>query len=389
LRRLALVTIAALLTGLAWACRDAPSPWEPPVEEIPAGARRLTFNPGDDRSPAWSIGGDSILYVAESFGDLARSEGVLVSIPREGGSASTVFPIVQPGLRTTSALLAPAVEPGTGRVAYAQLLAAEGVCTGDLTSCDATDSLPAPPRLQTGRLRVREPGVTTPADQDPTLPLAFDGVTFDASRHPFNLPGVWITRLHPFQRRFNDEGTLPARPSWDPAGGRLVTSDGLGLLVWRPGESTATPIPGTDDGSSPAWSPAGGSIAFTRLGRGPEFQTTCQHLILSPGGTTIGCIEERTQWPIGRATIQVIPTAGGTAVEVAEGLEPAWSPDASWIYFARADGIWRIAAAGGAPERIAGTEAGGEPAVSPDGTELAFTRRGEDGKGDIWVVPLP
>ena len=349
----------------------------------------MTFNPGDDRSPAWSVGGDSIVYVAEGFGDLARSDGVLVSIPRDGGSVRTVFPIVQPERANAPALLTPAVEPASGRVAYAQLFLAQGVCTGDETSCDATESLPAPPRLQAGRLRVRVPGATTPAEQDPTLPLTFDGVTFDDSQHPFDLPGAWITRLHPFQRRFNDEGQLPARPSWDPAGGRLVTSDGLGLLLWRPGEATAIPMPGTDDGSSPAWSPDGTSIAFTRFDRGAEFRTTCQHLSFGPTGTIVACVEERTQWSVERAVVLVVPVVGGEALELAEGTEPAWSPDGEWIYLVRPEGIFRVAAAGGAPERISGTEAGIEPAVSPDGTELAFTRIGEGGKGDIWVVPLP
>ena len=301
----------------------------------------------------------------------------------------TVFPTVQPERGTAPALLAPAVEPGSGRIVYAQLFLAQGGCTGDATTCDPTADLPAPPRLQAGRLRVRAPGATEPAAQDPTLSLSFDGVTFDDSQHPVGLPGVWITHLHPFQRRFNDEGLLPVRPSWDPIGGRLVTSDGLGLLLWRPGEATATSIPGTEDGSSPAWSPDRMSIAFTRLERGAELRTTCQHLSFGPTGTVVACIEDRTQWPIGRAMILLVSPVGGTPVELAEGTEPAWSPDGARVYFARQDGIWRIAAAGGAPERLPGTEAGGQPAVSPDGTELAFTRIGEDGKGDIWVVPLP
>jgi hypothetical protein len=389
LRQAIFAAAAILLSAQVWGCHDAPSPWEPAAEEVQHGARQLTFNPGDDRSPAWSIGGDSLLYVAEGFGDLARSDGVLVSIPREGGFAAPVFPLLQPERAAAPALLAPAVEPGTGRIAYAQLLQAQGVCAAQGTSCDATDSPPAPPELQTGRLRVRTPGATTPGDQDPTLALAFDGVEFDDSRHPFGLPGVWVTRLHPFQGRYNDAGLLPVRPSWHPDGGRLVTSDGLQLLLWSPGDASATSIPGTEDGNWPAWSPDGAEIAFARLDRGSELRTTCQRFEDGTNGPVLSCIEERTQWSAGRSVVVVVPAAGGEPLELVDGTDPAWSPDGEWIYVARPDGIWRVAAAGGVLGRVEGTEGGTEPAPSPDGTELAFTKRGADGKGDIWVVPLP
>ena len=389
MRRAILAASAVLLSIQAWACHDAPSPWEPPTEEPQVGARQLTFNPGHDRSPAWSIGGDSVLYVAEGIADLARSDGVIVSIPSEGGTATPVFPLLQPARAAAPVLLAPAVEPETGRIAYAQLLQAQGVCVGEQVSCDATGTPPASPRLQLGRLRVRAPGTTTPGDQDPTLSLTFDGVDFDNSRHPFGLPGVWITRLHPFQARYNEAGLLPVRPSWHPDGGRLVASDGLQLFTWRPGEASVTPIPGTADANWPAWSPDGAWIAFTRLDRGPELRTSCQHLSFGPTGTIVVCVEERTQWPIGRSVVAVIPAEGGESLDLVEATDPAWSPDGEWIFVARADGIWRVAAAGGVLGRVDGTEGGTEPAVSPDGTQLAFTRRGEDGKGDIWVVPLP
>jgi hypothetical protein len=101
------------------------------------------------------------------------------------------------------------------------------------------------------------------------------------------------------------------------------------------------------------------------------------------------CVEERTQWPIGRAVVVVISATGGEELDLVEGTDPAWSPDGEWVYVARPDGIWRVAATGGVLGRVDGTEGGSQPAASPDGKALAFTKRGEDGKGDIWVVPLP
>jgi len=389
LSRRRVLGLAALVACWGGACHDAPGPWEPVVEEVPPGVRQLTFSPGDDRSPTWSLGGDSILYVAEGYGDLARSSGVLVSIPREGGPITSVFPLLQPPRATASTVLEPAVEPGTGRIAYAQVLTAQGVCEATSTSCDALDSVPEPPSLQSGRIRVRMPGSIVPADQDPTLSIAFDGVEFDDTRQPFNLPGVWVTRLHPFQLRYNELNRLPVRPSWDPHGGRLAWSDGLRVLVWQPGEADATPVAGTDDGTSPAWSPDGSLIAFARFDRGPELRTTCQRFQPGKTGPVLVCIEERTQWPIGRAVVAVVPAGGGESLDLLEGTDPAWSPDGQWVYVARADGIWRVAASGGVFARIDGTEGGFQPAASPDGTELAFTRLDAAGKGNIWVVPLP
>lgn len=379
-----------MLLASGWACHDAPAPWEPPSEDGAAPIRRLTSSPGHDRSPAWSVGGDSILYVAESFGDLPRAAAVLVAVPSSGGEARTVFPLLQPDGAVAPEVHAPAVAPDDGRVAYAQLLSTgASVCVGQTIACDATDSLAAPPALQLGRVRVRRPGASSAPEADPALDLTFDGVELDESRHPFGLPGVWITRLYPFQRRFNDEGILPARPSWSPDADLLVTSDGLRLIRWRPADGTTAVIDGTEDGSSPAWSPVGGEIAFTRLVRGAELQTACEHSDVGPKDPVIVCVEERTEWPISRSVVAVVASGGGVPVEIGEGTEPAWSPDGQWIFVARPDGVWRLSVSGGAEERIDGTAGGREPAVSPDGRELAFSRVGVDGKGDIWVVRLP
>jgi hypothetical protein len=381
--------VGLLFAWGAWACHDAPGPWEPDGEPVPEGPRQLTFSSGDDRSPTWSLGGDSILYVAEGYGDLARSDGVLVSIHRKGGTVAPALPLLQPPRAAAPAVLAPALEPATGRIAYAQTLLSQVLCVADVVVCDGLEHLP-PPSLQTGRIRVRAPDAILSADQDPTLPIRFDGVEFDTSDPPEGVTGVWVTRLHPFQRRYNDIHRLPVHPSWDPRGGRLVWSDGLQLLLWTPGENEAVPIPGTANAISPAWSPDGEVIAFARQERGEESSGTCEHFrIGKTGELLLSCVEARTQWPIARTVVSVIPVAGGEPVDLFEGTDPAWSPDGRWIYVARTDRIWRVAATGGVFEPIEGTEGGTEPAVSPDGKELAFTRLTEAGKGDIWVVPLP
>jgi Tol biopolymer transport system component len=140
---------------------------------------------------------------------------------------------------------------------------------------------------------------------------------------------------------------------------------------------------------SPAWSPDGSVIAYTRFDRGTEELDTCERYRQGTLGPVLSCVEERTEWPITRTVVSVIPVTGGEFVDLMEGADPTWSPDGKWVYVASEDAIWRIAATGGVFVRIAGTEGGMEPAVSPDGADLAFTRLDEAGKGDIWVVALP
>jgi TolB protein len=73
---------------------------------------------------------------------------------------------------------------------------------------------------------------------------------------------------------------------------------------------------------------------------------------------------------------------------------PAWSPDGAWIYYASmADGafsIYRVAAAGGAPERLTTAAPGEEdarPFVSADGRLLVYNKRAA-GAIDIRVLRL-
>jgi predicted Ser/Thr protein kinase len=111
----------------------------------------------------------------------------------------------------------------------------------------------------------------------------------------------------------------------------------LSGLVFRP--LATEPMPETD----PAWAPDGKSIAYAAIADGlPQIFTRS--------------IE------------------GSDAAQITRGragaFNPSWSPDGSAIYFNSAGGLWVVASAGGAPERI--FERAGRCAIHPDGKTIVF-----------------
>ncbi len=161
-----------------------------------------------------------------------------------------------------------------------------------------------------------------------------------------------------------------------------MLSDGLRLLTWDVVSNDVTPVPGSEEGIGPAWSPDGAWIAFTRLERADSTNTQC--LFQAPLGTA--CVQERTDYTSGAPTLILIRPDGSEVRDLGTGDEPAWSPDGSVLFFRRDDQIWRLPIAGGQPVAVPGTEGGREPAVAPDGSALAFAKRSAFGDHDIWVV---
>ncbi len=85
---------------------------------------------------------------------------------------------------------------------------------------------------------------------------------------------------------------------------------------------------------------------------------------LSPDGRLLAYFSQQADG------IVVRQVSGGKPVNIAQGFQPAWSPNGSEIAFAGEDGLYVVPALGGIPRRvIADAE---WPAWSPDGKSLAF-----------------
>ncbi|MGE5277223.1 MAG: LpqB family beta-propeller domain-containing protein, partial [Acidobacteriota bacterium] len=108
----------------------------------------------------------------------------------------------------------------------------------------------------------------------------------------------------------------------------------------------------------------------------------------SPDGKTVAFASDRE----GRTRIWLKQIAGGNEAALTDGpvdTHPRFSADGSSILFARAEGaevaLYRVALVGGAPRRVVADAFQGD--WSPDGTRIAFVRKGRGGFGtEIGIV---
>jgi Tol biopolymer transport system component len=96
----------------------------------------------------------------------------------------------------------------------------------------------------------------------------------------------------------------------------------------------------------------------------------------------------------GVADIWIVDARGGEprrlTASPARDRHPAWFPDGSALAFVSDHedqaAVWTVPRAGGAPVLLLANA--DEPAISPDGTRLAFVRPGDRGEGRIFVAPI-
>jgi Tol biopolymer transport system component len=168
----------------------------------------------------------------------------------------------------------------------------------------------------------------------------------------FQPRGIFLMRSNGTAERRLIAGNY-AEPDWSPDGQRLVLTRGRAgdhdsrqIVIWSHGH--LRPL---TDGSSPAWSPTGRLIAFTRddpLGAGGWSRV----YVVRPNGTGLRALRR--------------------------GYDPNWSPDGRKLYYNDLEAsIYRIRPDGRDPHLIArhGFNALNYPTPSPDGQLIGYATR--------------
>jgi len=190
-------------------------------------------------------------------------------------------------------------------------------------------------------------------------------------------------------------------------GGQQVSRKGL-YIIGVDGEGAVPVTRSANDNLSPAWSPSGNALAWTRLGDRQEvvFKDLASGRLrvlsgtpgvntgaaFSPDGNTVALARSAS----GDTDIFLIDARTGTQIrQLTTGggidVSPSFSPDGSLVAFGgeRSGGsqIFVVPVTGGEPRRVTfdGTW-NYEPAFSPDGRRIAFT--GRDRNHDIFVVDV-
>jgi Tol biopolymer transport system component len=225
-----------------------------------------------------------------------------------------------------------------------------------------------------------QPLLTPEFDRDVAFSPDGTRMAFTSMR-PFSQTGVYVADADGTNESFVHSGEAPA---WSPDSSQIVLIDTDGLYVAEADGSPTAKLPAPEIGGSPLeglahprWRPDGGAVSFLARESGE-------------------CREVYTMELDGSDVMQVTATACVPGIS-----EYDWTPGGANIVFSGfvctpdfecTSRIYSVNVSGGTPTELTAPADGEDldPAVSPDGMKVAFTRFDFSGLGSwaVWVMDI-
>jgi hypothetical protein len=243
------------------------------------------------------------------------------------------------------------------------------------------DCPPAPPVIGISILRLPPSGVVPfsalPAPRSELFRLR---VTFNVACIPDPTPGPYYhrIRMRPSEKEVFDRRSNPYGPAERADGSAGFYSDGETIWRYDPTDPAAPPD-SLGPGAFPALSPDGLTLAAAVPVGLDSTSSVCL------GG--ICCFQETVVFGLTGWDVVLYDAEAGTSLPLGSGVEPVFDPLGGRLVARRPDGLYWMDLATGAATVVVGTEGGYAPAVSPDGSLLAFTASRFDSP-DVFYVRL-
>ncbi len=340
-----------------------PLPVEPIAED---GRFRLTGNQGPDLVRGFTPDGARIVYVSRGLAGFGE-EWRILSIPAEGGAVREEAAIYRAAIEGDS-LAQLVFDPG-GRVLVSWKPAVAGI-----HGCGPP--APAGPNVIGLTLRRLDPEDGRALSSIPTRFIATNTV-FGAATASQRI------RILPVEGEIKTFGAEPFGPA--------VSHDGSGIgfisdgeAVWRVDLNNPTaPAESIGPGAFPALS-ADDRLLAVAVPTGVDSVITT---VIVPAGLG-ACVQVTIAIMAAGWEIVLYDLSDGSTQLLAPGTEPRFHPATDRLLVRRVDGLYWVDLGTAQATLIPGTVGGHSPALSPDGSLLAFSAASTSGSQDVFFVPL-
>ena len=377
------VVVTAALAALISSALSCRSPSDvvyerPPFSPLPdafTGRVRVTFAPGADQVRGFTPDG-RLLFRAHGLVPFGPG-WILASVPPLGGQVREEASVYRPVFRSENVGMGALAMEGTHRALVLWVEPIRGF-HGCPDSTMTTQGEPPPPAPSPIGITI----YTLPAQDGPAIgSLSSRYISLNAVATPeYRQYAVYQhVRVTPAGRDVDRTGVNAYGPVILPGTDQMVYSDGERL--WRASMVDTSAAPDLlGDGAYPALSPDGQTLAYAR----PLGVDSTMHEFSTAVGLT-PCIEDFVDITAAAWEVVLRDLDSGTEEVVGEGMEPAFDPLAARLVVRGTELRW-LNLDTQESSAIPGTRGVFGPAISPDGTVLAFSMFSDSTNTDVYVI---